>query len=311
MKRIIAIVSMALVLGVVLMTSCKKDDSSAPQNEKQFVKSIEGSFIAKDGDITFKSAPIPVNRTWSMYTNNAIWYPAGVWTLVDGREFIDGSAADIWWSTAGNNPVTYPAGTGVYSNLTPDEDLRIIHEAKDAIGNVQYLGILDFNPTVANFPLTVNTFRLGDVLTLNTDAVTGLPGGSNLTITAAFNLAPIDLPATKMATVSNPVGIPNGLQFQWSDIVYGTPAATNVTVGGGDFVLYEGLTDKVVGDIVITLTETGNGGSVIVLGPVHAQLAGKGLKLTMKTTKIGWYDSGTINFADTDIVIISEDVIVP
>jgi len=311
MKKIVTIASMALVLALVLMTSCKKDDSSAPQNEKQFVKSIEGSFIAKDGDISFKASPISVTRTWSMYTNNAAFYPAGVWSLVDGREFIDGSAADIFWSTAGNNPVTFPAGQALYSNLTPDEDLRLITESKDAANNVAYLGILDFNPNTASFPLTINSFRLGDVLILNTDEVTSLPGGNNLTITAAFNLAPIDLAATKMGPITLPGGTPNGNQFQWSDIIYGTPVPTNVTVGGGDFVLYEGLTDKVVGNIVITLTEANNGGSVIVLDPVPAQLAGKGLKLTMKTTKIGWYDSGTINFSETDIVIVVEEVWVP
>lgn len=304
MKKIIGIISMALLLAVVFMTSCKKD-TTAPVDQKQYVKAISGSFIAKDGDITLKSAPVSVTRTWSMYAKYSPFY-TGAFGLVDGREFITGSAAYNFWSLPANNPVTFAANQGVYSNLTPDEDLRLITESKDAFGNVAYLGVLDFNPGYANFPLTINAFRLGDVLILNTDAITGLPGGNNLTITAAFNLAPVDLAATKIGPLTLPGGTPNGNQLQWSDIIYGTPVAQNVTVGGGNFGLYDGIDKKVMGNIVITITEAGN--PPIVLPAIAAKGAGKGLKLTLKTTKIGWYDSQTINFSDTDIVVISEDV---
>jgi len=307
MKKFIGIVSMVLVLAVVFMTSCKKE-TSAPGDQKQYVKAIAGSFIAKDGDITLKSSPVSVTRTWSMYARNSPFYGNVPYALVNGSEFITGSAAYNFWSVPANNPVTFPASTALYSNLTPDEDLRLITESKDAANNVAYLGILDFNPNTASFPLTVNAFRLGDVLILNTDAITGLPGGSNLTITAAFSLAPVDLAATKKGPITLPGGTPNGNQLQWSDIIYGPAVATNVTVGGGDFVLYDGLDKKVMGNIVITLQEAGNGGSTIVLPAVVAKGAGKGLKLTLKTTKIGWYDSGTINFSDTDIEIVQEEV---
>jgi hypothetical protein len=307
MKKIIAIASMALVLALVFMTSCKKD-TSAPVDQKQYVKAIAGSFIAKDGDITLKSAPVSVNRTWSMYARNSSFYGNAPYALVNGSEFITGSAAYNFWHNSANNPVTFGASEVLYSNLTPDEDLRLITESKDAANNVAYLGIIDFNPNTASFPLTVNSFRLGDVLTLNTDAITGLPGGGNLTITAAFSLAPVDLAATKMGPITLPGGTPNGNQLQWSDIIYGAPVPTNVTVGAGDFVLYDGLDKKVMGNIVITITEVGNGGSVIVLPAIAAKGPGKGLKLTLKTTKIGWYDSGTINFSETDIIVVAEDV---
>lgn len=310
MKKIIGIISMVLVLAVVFMTSCKKE-TSAPVDQKQYVKAIAGSFIAKDGDITLKSTPVSIERTWSMYARNSPFYGNVPFALVKGNEFITGSAAYNFWSTPGNNPVTFPAATLLYSNLTPDEDLRLITESMDLNGDVAYLGILDFNPSYATFPLTINNFRLGDVLLLNADEIKNLPGGNNLTITATFNLAPIDLEATKMGPITLPGGTPNGNQFQWSDIIYGASVPTTVTVGTGNFPLYDGLDKKVMGDIIITLHETGNGGSTIVLPAVHAKLAGKGLKLTLKTTKIGWYDSGWINFSDTDIIVVEEEVWVP
>lgn len=298
---------MALVLAVVFMTSCKKD-TTAPMDQKQYVKAIAGSFIAQNGDVTLKSTPIGVNVVWSMLSNNPAFY-TGL-TLVDGREFITGSAAYNYWSNPINNPVTFPVGTSLYSNLTPDENLRIISETQDASSNVAYLGMLDFNPTTANFPLTIHGFRLGDELTINTDAITSLPGGNNLTITATYSLAPINLTATKakITLSGTSPGVPNGTEFGWGDIQYGAPAASTTTIGSGNFVVYDLLDKKAFGNIVITITETGNGGSTITK-TVPCAGAGKGLFLKLTTTKIGWYDSGTITFTDTDITV--ETVLVP
>lgn len=291
-------------LGLISMVlfSCNKEEEIPV--EKNYVNAIEGEFIAAEGDITLKSAPVGVTRTWSMYTNNADFYPAGLWSLVDGREFIENSTPYLFWSNSANNPVSFSAGQEVYSNLTPDENLRIVLETKDGNGDVAYLGILDFNPDAQSFPLTVNGYRLGDVLTVNTDDVTTLPGFGNLVVTVEYNLAPIDLAATKLANVTGTEGIPNGTQFQWSDIVYGSEVAQSTVVsGGGDVVLYDGLAHKVVGDIKITITETGNA-SLNIVKTITANGAGLGMKIVLETDKIGWFDSAIpLTMTDTDISV--------
>ena len=312
MKRLSLIFAVAILMAVTFVSCNKKqDDTTVPQ--KQYVSTISGSFIAQDGDITLKSAPIGVNRTWTMYATKSSFYNNADFSLVRGAEFITGSVAYNYWSNPVNNPVTFSATQQVYSNLTPDEDLRIISESKDASDKVAYLGILDFNPSQVNFPLTVNCFRLGDVLTINTDALTSLPGGDKLSITVAYNLAPIDLAATKIAAVTGTGGVPNGKQFQWADAVYGSSVASSATIGKGDFVVYEGVDKKVMGDIVITITDTYTGivndqPVAIITKSIPAALAGKGLKLTLSTTKIGWYDSGVITFSDNDITVNAVDV---
>jgi len=306
MKKLSLVFLVALM--VVSLFSCNKEEENAVAS-KQYVKAIEGSFVAKDGDITLKGAPIGTTRTWTMYATNSPFYANVPFALVRGAEFITGSVAYNYWSNTANNPVTFSATQAVYSNLTPDEDLRIISESKDAAGKVAYLGILDFNPGTANFPLTVNCFRLGDILTINADALTSLPGGDKLSIKVKYNLAPIDLEATKIAAVTGTGGVPNGKQFQWADAKYGASVSNELTIGAHDFVVYEGIDSKVMGDIVITITDTYTGlvndqpVATIILPAVQAAGPGKGLKLTLTTTKIGWYDSGIINFSDQDITV--------
>jgi hypothetical protein len=318
MKKVLFI---AVALVAFMFASCKKDNLNPnPKLELKSVEAISGSFMAKDGDVTFTksypNAPLAVNRTWSMYAKNSPFYGNVPFSLVNGSEFITGSVAQLFWANSANNPITFPASQSVYSNLTPDENLRIISESKDVNGVVAYLGILDFKPSQVNFPLTVNCFRLGDVLVINTDQLTSLPGGNHLTFSVAYNLAPVDLAATKMGAITGINGVPNGTQFQWSDIVYGTSLSTNTSIGAGNFVVYEGLDKKVMGSIVITITDTYTGINndqpvrTITLPAITAKDAGKGLKLTLHTDKIGWLDSGVITFSDKDIEVIEETIVV-
>ena len=155
---------------------------------------------------------------------------------VDGTEFITGSAAQQWWSTQGNNPASFPTGTP-YSILIPDEDLRLQLEVLDPTGHeTVYFGITDFNPETVQFPLSIKAIRLGDYLSLNIDALTKIPG-ANLTITANFQLANVDLVAT-IAKPWNPAST-----FGFNDIKYGSAVTTIVAVSdpmhpvSGDIVL--------------------------------------------------------------------------
>jgi hypothetical protein len=321
MKKINLCLSLIAVVMLVGLTNCKKDTENT--SVTKYVGTVNGSFIPKDVNVSVAKcfpfdAPVAYTRNWIMYAKNSPFYGDQPFALVKGLEFVTGSAANIWWKTDGNNPVSFDASQGVYSNLTPVEPVRLIMETKDVSGAVDYLGILDFDPTQAQFPLTVVGKRLGDVVTLNTDALTKLPG-ANLTITATFQLADVDVKATEQlsslspATSENGNGVTGVLDF--SDIVYGALTTNTITIpnGNGNYPIYHGVDKKVFGDIVITITEApsssspGVSGSVITLTvPANeVGIAGKSTKITLTTDKLGWYDSSTINMSDIDITVNS------
>jgi hypothetical protein len=318
MKKINLFLSLIAVVMLVGLTNCKKDTENT--SVTKYVGTVNGSFIPQDVNISVSKsfpfdAPEASTRNWIMYAKNSPFYGNQPFALVKGLEFVTGSAANIWWKTDGNNPVSFAASQGVYSNLTPVEPVRLIMETKDVSGAVAYLGILDFDPTQAQFPLTVTGKRLGDVVTLNTDALTKLPG-ANLTITATVQSTKIDIAKTELGTLSpatgeNTTGVTGALDF--SDIIYGEVGSQVVTIpnGSGDFPLYSGVDKKVFGNIIITITEApsssspGVSGSVIVLTvPSSAVgISGKSTKITLTTNKLGWYDSSTINVSDQDITV--------
>jgi len=305
MKKLMNLCSVVCFATVVafFIVSCKKDLGSKkdPEVKINYVESVQASFIAEQHDVSLKSGivdPVLVNRTWTMLARNSKFYGNVPFALVKGNEFPPYSDARIYWSNPANNPTTYPVNQGVYSNLTPVEDVRLITEVKDAANKVAYLGIVDFNPTSANFPLKVPSFRLGDILQINANALTSLPGGQNLTISVKFNLYPVDVEATKIGTISGTGGTPNGTSFTWADVHYGSPVLTTITAGSGDFVLYQGIDSKVKGDIIITITD---GGSSLVLEPIAARGPGLGAKIVLTTNKVGWFDSKDIEDPLTNI----------
>lgn len=300
-----------VAIATMFIVSCSKKDDGVLPIVKSSVNAIAGTFNVQDGDIQIlKDAPLGVNRTWTMQARKSSYYGGIPFANVTGLEFIVNSAAYKFWIIPANNPVTYPASQAVYSNLTPDEDLRLIAETKVASGAVSFLAMLDFNPSSANFPLTLHGFRLGDELSINTYGLTKLSGGDKITITVSYDLAPIDLAATKSkVTLTGSAGVPNGIEFTWADIVYGASVTSSVTVpasSNNNFVtLYNGLDKKVTGNITITVTEAGG---TAITKTVEAKGAGHGLKITLSTTKVGWFDSGTIKFCEDDIDVDSENV---
>jgi hypothetical protein len=321
MKKILLFLFAVVML--VGLTNCKKEYLG---DSTKYVKSINGTFLSKDVNVsTSKSlgpfeAPAASTRNWIMYAINSPFYGNQPFALVKGLEFLNGSAANIWWSTPGNNPIVFGANQAVYSNLTPAEPVRLVMETKDSDGKINYLGVLDFNPIQAHFPLTVTGKRLGDFFTINTEALTKLPG-ANLTITVKFNLAPVNVAGTELGVLSpasGPAseGVIGDLDF--ADILYGTPVSQTVTVPNntGDLPLYFGTDKKVFGEVVITITEApsssspGVSGSVITLTVPASEfgLPGKGSKLTLHTTKLGWYDSQTITSADVNVTIHQIDI---
>jgi hypothetical protein len=320
MKKFNLCLTLISVVMLVGLTNCKKDTENT--SVTKYVGTVNGSFIAKDASIKVNKDLAPdqlVTRNWIMYAKNSPFYGNQTFALVKGLEFIQGSAANIWWSTNGNNPVSFAASQAVYSNLTPAEPVRLIMEGYSQTDpRPAYLAIIDFDPTQAQFPLTVVSKSLGDVFIVNADALYNLPGGNLLTITATYNGYPVDIQATEKklqlsaASGSLATGVTGA--FDFSDIVYGAGSIYNpVTepVGHGDCLLASDIATKVMGDIIITITEApspsspGVNGSVIHLTvPASAVgLPGFGTKLVLTTTKLGWYDSTTIGVTDNDIKI--------
>jgi hypothetical protein len=318
MKKINLFLSLIAVVMLVGLTNCKKETDNA--SVTKYVGTVNGSFIAQDASIKINKDLAPsqlVTRNWIMYAKNSPFYSNQPFALVKGLEFITGSAANIWWSTNGNNPVSFAASQAVYSNLTPAEPVRLVMEGYGNDSRPAYLGVLDFDPTQTQFPLTVVSKSLGDVFIVNADALTSLPGGNLLTITATFNTFPVDIAATEKkltlspATSGNATGVSGALDF--SDIVYGAGSINPVTqtIGHGDYLVFSNNSSKLKGAITITITEApspsspGVNGSVITLNvPASAVgLPGLGTKLVLSTTKLGWYDSATIGVTDNDIKI--------
>ncbi len=311
-------IQLLLVLVGVAFASCKKNETpNQDSNVAKYVKTIEGSFVAKEGDVTLKRSnpnlTVAFERTWTMYAKNSLRYTPAVFGLIDGREFITGSSAYTFWHTSGNNPVTFPKDQAVYSNNTPAEPLRLITETKNADHHVAYLGMLDFEPSNANFPLTIHCYRLGDVLKINTNALTSLPGGNNLSFSVKYNLVCFDLDATKnkLTLSGTNTGVPNGNEFTWADIQYcSIPTQVIETIptgsaGAGDYTIFDGIGGRVI-SVEITITETGTGttpGSTKIVNVPFTPQPGKGMRMELTTSKIGWYDSQTIKWSDTDIEV--------
>jgi hypothetical protein len=315
-----------LALVLIAFASCRKENEPSSLSTARPVNAITGTFNANDGDLIYKCSgdplsPITYDRTWTMMAKNSPFYGKASFALVKGNEFITGSTAYNYWHKDGNNPVTYKASEKVYSNLTPDEDLRLITESKiqgtagAGSGVVAYLAMLDFNPSHNNFPLQLNGFRLGDVFLINTDQVTNGPGGNKLKFQVIYTLKPVNLIATKAKTTLTEInGSEGGKEFCWEDIVYDpiSPAITFDVPEGrdlGDITVYNAFTGKVTGTITIVMTETNKPNSRTEIPVKNLSLpAGKGLKLTLVTDKIGINNDATLTpsqFRDKNIFIYS------
>ena len=317
------IILLATVLLLITFASCRKD-YSFPSSSPFYTNYFKGSFIVTDGDILLKSMGVPESpkvygRTWTLMARNSVNYGNAEFAVVKGKEFITNSTPFAFWQTEGNNPITLGADKNIEYDFTPDEDLRLITESKlkginvPGSGVVAYLGILDFHPSHNNFPLKMTGFRLGDVLQINTDQVTKLPGGDNLRFKVTYILKPINLDKTKAKLNLSGKNRPDdGTAFTWDDIEYDLalpPSTIEVPAGCnlGDITLLNIYDGKVTGNLIIEVTDISNPGSKLNL-PVNglALPAGQGLKLVLKTEKVGWFNGGrnsSTNFEDTDISI--------
>jgi hypothetical protein len=317
MKKFNLCLTLIAVVMLVGLTNCKKDTENT--SVTKYVGTVNGSFIAQDASIKINKDLDPsllITRNWIMYAKNSPFYGNQPFALVKGKEFITGSAAQQWWSKDGNNPVSFAASQAVYSNLTPAEPVRLIMEGYGSDNSilVAYLGILDFDPTAAQFPLAVTSKSLGDKLIVNADGLTKLPGGDLISITATFQAATVNLQATETKlqlssglNEGQQTGVTGSLDF--SDIVYNTPEPYYlVPVKSGDCVVFSESASKIQGTITLTITFAPSpsapgvsGGSTTLTVPAAGP--GQYRKIVLSTPKLGWYDSATIGVSDNDISV--------
>lgn len=282
MKKLTLIFAVAITMAVMFVSCDKKSDAI---DQKQYASAISGQFIPNDGDITLKSAPLVGGHEFAVYKQ------ASPWALIDGTEFLPGSAPALDW--VGFAPMWFSSSQQVYVTYCPVLPLRVVLKATvGAAGtSASYLGIWDGTPNAPSFPITVQDRRLGDKLTLNTDALTSLPGYTNLSFTVSYDKRIIDVNQTAMTSPATTT--------DWPVYVYSStvPVVDQIVSGPGDVAVYDGLDAKIVGTITIKIHVD----NTTITKAVPASEIGHGMKITLQTTKVGWDNSGIIGITENDI----------
>lgn len=287
-------IGIAIVAVMLMFASCKKEVNNSTKQE--YAKFVSGEVLIKEGDVSLKSVPVGITRY--LYTYKGV---VGSLALVDGSEFLPESAANIFWlSSSNNNPSNFLANVSVHSSYIPAMQIRMIAKTVDVSSKPAYLGIWDGIPTAASFPITIQGRRLGDVLTLNTDALTALPGYTNMSFDVVYTKSLIDVNQTAL---TSPI-----TTTDWPVYVYSSSSTTTTTLdatkNGGLRTIYDDVDAKITGTITINIHVD----NTIITVTTPAPVLGHGLALTLKTTKIGWYDSATMGITDQPITVDSRDL---
>lgn len=294
MKKLVFLFAVAL-MAVIFYSCNKQDDGLVPQ--KQYASFVAGEIVPQFGEINLKSAPIGVTNLMYMYNDNG-----GTYTLVNGSEFLPGSDPAVFWSTAGNNPGAFGINQTVYSNYTPaNVPIRVVVEQLNSSDKVAFLGITDLTPTYNSFPLNIVCRRLGDKLTLNTDALTSLPGYSTMSFKVSYDVQPIDVEATRL-DAANAITDSN-----WPTLHLGASVPNEKLLSrtdNGEQVIYNEVEGKITGTINVTIYVDG----ATIVKSVPAVGLGHGLALTLTTEKVGWYDSQNMGITQADITIDAVDI---
>ena len=296
MKKLILICAVAFMAAS--MFSCKKTTDDVVV-QKQYANAISGQFIPQDGDVFLKSAPAVGGHQINCFDKK---FGETDWSVVNGTEFLPGSAPALDWAGyAIDNPSWWFSG-GVYITYCPVLPMRVVLKA--TVGGAgttpSYLGIWDGTPSASSFPITVVDRRLGDVLTLNTDALTALPGYANMSFDVSYTKYIIDVNQTALTSPVTTAAWPVYVYSSNSDVTKNLNATQNL----GDRTIYDGLDAKIIGDITIKIHVD----NTTLTVKTSALGIGHGLKLVLSTTKVGWYNSGVIGVTEKDIDITTVDV---
>jgi hypothetical protein len=296
------------LLAMFIVSSCSKDLGSkdSPSVSKTYASAISGQFIPIDGDITLKSAPAIGGHQINCYDQKTT---GAAWTVVNGTEFLPLSLPAVDWTgyAIDGSGWWFAAGTGVYITYCPVLPMKVvIKTTKGGFGTApSYLGIWEGTPNVGSFPINVNCKRLGDVLTLNTDALTALPGYSNMKFEVSYTKNTIDVNATGLAngTTTGPTGA-------WPTYLYlGLPVPVTFTLDATQNqnarTVYDDVDAKITGTVTIKIYVD----NTFLTVSTPASAMGKGLGITLSTNKVGWYNSGIIGISAEDIDV--QTVVLP
>lgn len=295
MKKL-SVVFVVAAIALTIISCNKKEDVVAPQ---QYASYVSGQFIPNDGDITLKSAPLVGGHQINCYDKKI---GQTDWSVVNGTEFLPGSAPALDWAGYTINTAPWWISGDVYITYCPVLPMRVVLKATaGGFGTTpSYLGIWEGTPSASSFPITVIDRRLGDVLTLNTDALTALPGYSNMSFEVVYTTSIIDVAQTE---ATSPV-----TTSAWPVYVYSsTPEVTtslDATKNLGDRTVYDGLEAKITGTITIKIHVD----NTVITKTTPAVGMGYGLKITLSTTKVGWYNSGWIGVTENDITVSTVDI---
>lgn len=286
--------TLCFVAIAMFFVSCNKDLGSSTDQSiaKTYASAISGQFIPQHGDVTLKSAPTVGGHEYGVYKKTGT-----VLSKVDGTEFLPGSAPALDWAS-GANPVWISGA--VYITYCPVLPLRVVLKSTEggASSPYSYLGIWEGTPSAASFPISVKCRRLGDVLTLNTDALTALPGYSNMSFDVIYDKSVIDVNGTAMSAIntSTEIGWPT---YVYSSVVPNFTVTKTKAESMANKTIYDGLDYKITGTITIKIHVDAT--TLTVTTP--ATVLGKGLAITLSTNKVGWYNSGTIGVSAEDITV--------
>jgi len=286
MKKI-SILSVAFL--AVVCFSCSKEK----EQPVDYANYVSGDVNISEGNL--KSTPVGVTRNFTVYHAPV----GGVMQKVDGSEFLPGSAPALDWingNAANPNGWEFSVSQPVHITYCPTIPLRLITKTKVADGTVAYLGIKDVTPNQQSFPILMTGRRLGDVLTINTDALTRLPGYKNMHFEVIYVKSIINVDATASNSTPTDAG--------WPSYVYesGDPQTVTVPIAGnqsGDVTVYDGLDGKITGVITIKVYVD----DTVITTTTNPVGIGFGLALTLTTDKVGFYDSGNMDITDKDITI--------
>ena len=304
MKKSLSVITVALLAVVMLFSvSCKKD-AEKNSSKQQYAKAVAGQFTPKDGDVTLKAAPTVGGHQYNCYDQKTTGAP---WTVVDGTEFLPGSAAATNWGRVpyaiNGQPWWLPGGTNsCYVTYCPILPMRVVVKAtKEGFGTpYTYMGIWEGTPNGPGFSVQVQDRRLGDVLTLNTDALTALPGYTSMSFEVVYTKYTIDIAQTE---ATSPV-----TTNAWPVYVYSSSSEATTTLDDTKSLtnrtVYDGPDAKISGTITIKIHVDG----IIITKTTQAPGMGFGLAITLSTNRVGWYDSGTIGITENDITLSTVDI---
>lgn len=300
---LVALMAVFAFAFVFTMNSCQKatDDLLQPTYAAAITVPDGDAFIIEDGDVTLKAAPLYAGHDFMCLDQFAV---PGTWNYVDGNEFLPGSAAQLDWGTTPlKTKWWFATGSTVRVTYCPAILMRFVSVAKTSEnGTPTYLGLYDCTPSANSFPITLKGRRLGDVLKINVDALTKLPGYSNMHFEVIYNKHVIDVNGTIF-------GSTNDTKDGWPSYVY-SGAATSVTfpISAAQNVGMQTVYDDVDATIDGTITVKIYVDNAVITKTVQAPGNDKGLAITLTTNKVGWYDSANIGLQDIDITVDNVDL---